>query len=94
LDDVACAFGGTTVDLVIDPEESPPVPPDTFDLIEIQLYISKLIQWSLEASRHEEVGRIWLSATCSERGNTQITVHSRPVDRDIVWTKLIEKEEL
>jgi len=31
----------------------PPEPPDILDALENQRYISKLIQWSLEASKHE-----------------------------------------
>jgi len=31
----------------------PPEPPDILDAFENQRYISKLIQWSLEASKHE-----------------------------------------
>jgi hypothetical protein len=33
-----------------DPDKPPPEPPEIFDLFESQRYISKLIQWSLEAS--------------------------------------------
>ena len=36
-----------------DPDKPPPEPPDILDAFENQRYISKLIQWSLEASKHE-----------------------------------------
>jgi hypothetical protein len=36
-----------------DPDKPPPEPPDILDVFENQRYISKLIQWSLEASKHE-----------------------------------------
>jgi hypothetical protein len=36
-----------------DPDKPPPEPPDTLDLFESQRYISKLIQWSLDASTRE-----------------------------------------
>lgn len=36
-----------------DPDEPPPEPPDTFDVFENQRYMSKLIQWGLEASERE-----------------------------------------
>jgi hypothetical protein len=35
------------------PPPEPPEPPDILDAFENQRYISKLIQWSLEASKHE-----------------------------------------
>jgi len=33
-----------------DPDKPPPDPPETLDVFENQRYISKLIQWALEAS--------------------------------------------
>ena len=33
-----------------DPDRAPPDPPETFNIFENQQYISRLIQWSLEAS--------------------------------------------
>jgi hypothetical protein len=36
-----------------DPDKPPPEPPDILDLFESQRYISKLIQWGLEASKIE-----------------------------------------
>jgi len=33
-----------------DPDKAPPDPPETLNIFENQQYISKLIQWSLEAS--------------------------------------------
>jgi hypothetical protein len=36
-----------------DPDKPPPEPSDILDAFENQRYISKLIQWSLEASKHE-----------------------------------------
>jgi hypothetical protein len=36
-----------------DPDKSPPEPPDSLDILESQRYISKLIQWGLEASERE-----------------------------------------
>ena len=37
-----------------DPDKPPPEPPDILDLFESQRYISKLIQWGLEASKREQ----------------------------------------
>ena len=36
-----------------DPDKLPPEPPEILDVFENQRYISKLIQWSLEASKRE-----------------------------------------
>jgi hypothetical protein len=36
-----------------DPDKPPPDPPEILDVLENQRYISKLIQWSLEASKRE-----------------------------------------
>ena len=36
-----------------DPDKPPPEPPEILDVFENQRYISKLIQWSLEASKRE-----------------------------------------
>jgi len=36
-----------------DPDKPPPEPPDILDVFENQGYISKLIQWGLEASKRE-----------------------------------------
>jgi hypothetical protein len=36
-----------------DPDKPPPEPPDIPDLFENQRYISKVIQWGLEASKRE-----------------------------------------
>src|SRR5215469_16559289 len=37
-----------------DPDKAPPDPPETLDIFENQRYISKLIQWGLEASKREQ----------------------------------------
>ena len=36
-----------------DPDEPPPEPPDALDVFENQRYMSKLIEWGLEASKRE-----------------------------------------
>jgi hypothetical protein len=36
-----------------DPDKPPPEPPEILDFFESQRYMSKLIQWSLEASSRE-----------------------------------------
>ena len=41
------------LDEPFDPDKPPPEPPETLDVFESQSYISKLIQWSLEASERE-----------------------------------------
>jgi len=38
---------------LFDPDEPPPDPPETLDIFEHERYISKLIQWGLEASQRE-----------------------------------------
>ena len=35
------------------PDEPPPKPPETLDVFENQRYMSKLIEWGLEASKRE-----------------------------------------
>ena len=35
-----------------DPDKAPPDPPEALDVFENQRYISKLIQWGLDASKH------------------------------------------
>ena len=52
VDDAARSFGGR-VDEPFDPDKPPPEPPDILDVFENQGYISKLIQWGLEASKRE-----------------------------------------
>lgn len=37
----------------LDPDEPPPEPPDTLDVFEHQRYLSKLVEWGLEASKPE-----------------------------------------
>ena len=39
---------------LFDPDKAPPDPPETLNIFENQRYISKLIQWSLEASNREQ----------------------------------------
>jgi len=46
---IRLAFEGNGVD----PDEPPPEPPETLNVLEHQRYISKLIRWSFEASRRE-----------------------------------------
>jgi hypothetical protein len=41
------------LDNAFDPDKAPPEPPEILDLFEVQRYTSKLIQWSLEASKRE-----------------------------------------
>jgi hypothetical protein len=36
-----------------DPDKPPPEPPEILDVFENQRYISKLVQWSLEASNYK-----------------------------------------
>ena len=36
-----------------DPDKAPPDPPQTLNMFENQRYISKLIQWGLEASKRD-----------------------------------------
>jgi hypothetical protein len=38
-----------------DPDEAPPDPPETLNLFESQRYISKLIQWGVEASERRRI---------------------------------------
>lgn len=38
---------------MLDPDEPPPEPPETLNVLEHQRYISKLIQWGFEASKRE-----------------------------------------
>jgi hypothetical protein len=38
------------LDEPFDPDEPPPEPPEILDFFESQRYLSKLIQWGLEAS--------------------------------------------
>ena len=38
---------------LFDPDQPPPDPPGTFDVVEYERYMSKLIQWSFEASKRE-----------------------------------------
>jgi hypothetical protein len=40
-------------DETFDPDEPPPKPPETLDVFENQRYMSKLIEWGLEASKRE-----------------------------------------
>jgi hypothetical protein len=40
-----------------DPEKAPPDPPETLNVFDNQRYISKLIQWSLEASKRRQSRR-------------------------------------
>jgi hypothetical protein len=37
-----------------DPDELPPEPSETINALEHQRYISKLIHWGIEASKHEQ----------------------------------------
>jgi hypothetical protein len=53
VDDAARSFGGR-VERTVRSRQAPAEPPtDIFDTFESERYISKLIQWSLEASKRE-----------------------------------------
>jgi hypothetical protein len=64
-----------------DPDKAPPDPPETLNIFKNRRYISKLIQWGLEAPSADEVGRIWWSAiTTSQRNPSRFL--NRSVRRD------------